>query len=257
MSKKSSSGISKRKQRNTQSNVAGTAATSQQAAQGDMIRGVSQVQIDQLRGTRDHQSAGSIDWITIQQDYKRVGITITDDEARDIHTSIKHFSFGYDTAMRKARALQQLGREHDLTSEQKEYLRQYALCEEYCRVAPIYPSTKQSMIYRGIKFSTITPDYSAGIVALKVGDKWNADGMPSSYSTRLTVAKDFSYHAGQKGIIMHMPTKGLKNSPSIKGISSFPSEDEVFVADYNWKVAKISDQRQQGDGYYHIYLEHA
>lgn len=221
------------------------------------VHGVPQSQIDQLKGTRDHQSAGSITWQTIQEDYKRVGITITQSEAEYIHASIEHFSYGYDTIMRKAWVLKQAGREHDLTMEQKIYLKQYEMCAEYCKIAPVIPSTAHSTIYRGIKFSTQTPEYAAKIVALKVGDSWNVDGMPTSFSTSLSTARKFSHHGGKKGIIMHMPTQALKNSPSIRGISSFPSEDEVFVADYGWKVAKISDQRQKGDGYYHVYLEHS
>ena len=110
-------------------------------------------------------------------------------------------------------------------------------------------------IYRGIKFSTKTPEYAQGLVNLKPGDKWDVNRMPTSFSTSYDTARIFSHHMGRKGIIIHMPTQYLKNSPSIKGISDCPGENEVFVADYNWKVAKIMDQRGNGDGYYHIYLK--
>ena len=79
--------------------------------------------------------------------------------------------------------------------------------------------------------------------------------MPTSFSTSLQTAKDFSHHASRKGIVMHMPTKGMINTPSMKGLSQIPHENEVFVTDYKWKVARISDQTKKGDGYYHIYLD--
>ena len=81
--------------------------------------------------------------------------------------------------------------------------------------------------------------------------------MPTSFSTQISVAKSFANNStnGIKGIIMHMSTKGMKNTPSVKGLSHFPGEHEVFCTDYSWKVVKIDDQRQNGDGYYHIHLD--
>ncbi|MBQ3585757.1 MAG: hypothetical protein II964_03470 [Synergistaceae bacterium] len=224
----------------------------QAVASGDMVRGVPQSQIDQLRGTRDHQPDFSMTWETVRDDYARVGIAITEQEARDIALAVNHYTYQHDTKMRKAWNLEQAGRVHDLTPELQKELADYKLIAEYCKVAPVLPSSKYSTVYRGIKNSTITPQYSQAIYALKVGDSWNVDGMPTSFSTEKNVARGF---AGYNGIIMHMPTKGMKNTPSMKGFSVFPGENEVFVTDYNWKVARISDQRQNGDGFYHIYLD--
>ncbi len=219
------------------------------------VRGVPQSKIDQLRGERDHIPSSQYTWQVIRDDYARVGITITEEEAKYIKRAVGDYTCGHDTDMRKALRLKQTGREHDLTSEQKIYLKQYEAIAEYCKVAPVLPSSKHSIIYRGIKRSTITPQYTAGILALKKGDTWNVDSMPTSFSTKIGIAMGFSHHNGKNGIIIHMPTAKMKNTPSIMGLSHYQGEYEAFVADYNWKVAGISDQSKQGDGYYHIYLE--
>ena len=222
------------------------------ARREDTVRGVAQSTIDKLRGTREHQNPQSITWKTIQEDYQRVGITITEQEAKDIRESIRFFSYLGDTKMRTALSAQRAGRV--LTEDQKGYIEQYKRCMEWCKVAPVIPSDKYHTIYRGIKFSDKTPEYSQKIFALKPGDTWDVDRMPTSFSTSIQTAKSFSYNGSKAGMIIHMPTQGIKNSPSLTGISHFPGEKEVFVADYKWKVANISDQRQHGDGFYHIYL---
>ncbi len=254
MSKKSSSGISKRKQRNTQSNVAGTAAASQQAAQGDMIRGVPQSQIDQLRGTRDHKPANQLTWQDVKDDYARVGISITDSEAQEIRNAVAEFSGSAYGEMRKAWALNAMGRAHDLTTQQQALLKRYQMCDEYCKVAPTYSGTGVYSLHRGISkgYDAKTQAYAAQIFALKPGDSWNHDGMPGSFSSKLSTAKSFA--SGPGGIVFHVAAKNVKNAPSIKGISCCDWEDEILVGDYKFKVSGISDQRQKGDGYYHIGL---
>ena len=249
---KGNSGIKRsNKVNNTQANVT---QTSQPNRPEETVRGVPQSQIDALRGTRGH-SATSYNWHTIQDDYARVGISITEAEAKEIRNAILDFSYLHDTEMRKAWKLRQAGREHDLTPLQKKELKKYDLCAEYCKVAPLLPSGKYPTIYRGIKFSTITPEYAKNLTSLKVGDMWNVDGMPTSFSTSRSVAEAFSKHQGKKGILIHMPTKGLRNTPSIKGLSYFSGEYEAMVTDYNWRIVKVDDQRTTGDGYYHIHLD--
>ena len=88
----------------------------------------------------------------------------------------------------------------------------------------------------------------------KVGDTWNVDNMPTSFSTKEQVSKNFSSHMGKKGILVHMPVSKIKNSVSIAGISQFWGEQEVMVADYNWKIGKI-DNQLNNNGYYNIYLK--
>ena len=216
------------------------------------IRGVSQSEIDKKRGTRDHLQPGELTEKMIQDDYKRVGINITEDESKFIATALRDFSFGHDTDMRKAKSKQQKGMK--LSELEKGYLSQYDAIEEYCKIAPIYPKNSHATIYRGIKISTITPEYAKNLMSKKVGDTWNVDNMPTSFSTKEQVSKNFSSHMGKKGILVHMPVSKIKNSVSIAGISQFWGEQEVMVADYNWKIGKI-DNQLNNNGYYNIYLK--
>lgn len=231
----------------------GGKTASKQTAPVDMVRGVPQSEIDKLRGTRDHQAAGSISWQTIQDDYKRVGIPITDKEAQDIAQAIKDFSFLHDTDIRKA--MNKYNQGLSLRPSEQKYLAQGLAIQEYCKVAPLLPSSQHPVIYRGVKFSTKTPDYVKGLLALKAGDKWDVDKLVTSFSTSKTVAQDFSYLNGKKGIVIHMPTTGMKNFTSIMGISHFPGENEVLFNDYAWKVGKVVDNLGTG-GYYEIHLVH-
>ena len=215
------------------------------------IRGVLQSEIDKKRGTRDHLGPHELTWKTIQDDYERVGINITDEEAGFISKAIHDFSFKHDTDMRKAKSKEQKG--IALNASEKQYLSQYNAIEEYCKVAPVY-SGKTETLYRGIKISTITPEYAKNLMSKKVGDTWNVDGMPTSFSTEKHVSENFSYMAGKKGILVHMPMSKVKNSISISGASQFWGEQEVMVANYNWKIGKI-DNQLDNNGYYNIYLK--
>ena len=235
----------------------GGKGTKSQTAPMVMIQGqqISQAVIDANRGTRDHMQMKSTTWQDIQADYARIGVTISEEQAKKIYTAVRHFTFLHDTKMRKAWKKEQDGR--SLTPLEQKELEEYKLCAEYCKIAPTIPSSNYDYVYRGIKFSSTTPEYAQRLVSLKVGDSWDVDGMPTSFSTSFQTAKYFSMNmtTGTKGIVVHMPNKTLKNAPSIKGISHYPGENEVFVADYNWKISSISDQRTTGDGYYHLYLE--
>ncbi len=222
-------------------------------ASGDIVRGVPQSQIDQLRGTRDHKPANQLTWQDVKDDYARVGISITDTEAQAIRDAVQTFSGSSYGEMRKAWALNAMGRAHNLTPEQQKLLKQYQLCDEYCKVAPTYKGTGVYTLHRGISkgYDAKGQAYAAKIFALKPGDSWNHDGMPGSFSSDVSTAKMFG---GYGGIVFHVSVKNIKNAPSIKGISNCPGENEILVGDYKFKVSGISDQRQKGDGYYHIGL---
>ena len=219
----------------------------------DAVRGVPQSQIDQLRGTRDHLDYHELTSKVIQDDYARVGITISSAEAQKIRQAITRYTGDSYIDMRKAYSLERAGRTHDLSSYQKGLLADYKMCMEYCKVAPTYqPSKNQTFVHRGIKNDGSA--YAKKMMSLKVGDTWNVDGMPTSFTTRLQTAKNFADNGLNKGLVVHLPIKNLKNSPSIRGASVFEHEFEVFVADYSgWKVSKVTNE----DGAKNIYFDYA
>lgn len=220
---------------------------------GPTVSGVPQSQIDKLKGTLDHQAAHSITWQDVQAQYAKVGINITQQEAKAVHDAVTAFSGSGYTPMRTAMSKFQKG--VSLTSQEQQWVDKYKLCEEWCKVAPTFSSSNHSVIYRGISKGW-TPEsvaYAQKLMALKVGEQFNLDHMPSSFSTKYSTAKSFAF--GKGGIIVHLPVSSLKNSPSIKGISLHSGEDEILVSDYGTKISKIDNQVVQGDGYYHIYVQ--
>ncbi|MBR0251157.1 MAG: hypothetical protein IJQ77_08745, partial [Synergistaceae bacterium] len=118
------------------------------AASGDMVLGVLQSEIDKLKGTQDHQSPYSIKWQDVKAQYAKVGITVTDQHAQDVYNAVQSFSGSGYTPMRTAMSKFQKGL--PLTQQEHVWLDRYKLCEEWCRVAPVFASTKTSVIYRGI-----------------------------------------------------------------------------------------------------------
>ena len=215
-----------------------------------LLHGVSQMQIDSLRGIRDHQTGRSVTPNDIKKDYLRVGISITDEQADEIFSSINLFSTDSGCkGMREARFNENEGKK--LTPIEQKYLAQYKLCEEYCKIAPTFSSTTVPVVFRGIHKSSKHKHFE-NLLSLRPGDLWDMDKMPTSFSSDYAWAKMF---AGSHGIIIHTASKNLKNSTSIKGISEYSYENEILVADYNWIVSSIDDQRDNGDGFYHITLE--
>ena len=181
-----------------------------------MCTAVPQSEIDKLRGTRDHQAAGSITWQDVQAQYAKVGIPVTEQYAKEVHGAIQAYSGNG---------------------------------------APVFSSSKYSVIYRGIS-SGYTPEgvaYAQKLMALKVGETLDLDHMPSSFSSKYITAQAFA--SGKGGIIIHAPVSSLKNSTSIKGISVNSGEDEILVANYDAKISKIDNQLVNGDGYYHIHVQ--
>ena len=217
------------------------------------VRGVSQSEIDAKKGTQDHQPPNTITWQDVQAQYAMVGIQVTDQYAQDVHKAIASFSGSGYTPMRTAKSKFQKGLPLSLSEQQ--WLDRYNLCEEWCKVAPVFSSPKSSVIYRGISsgYTPASKAYAQKIKSLKTGDILDLDGMPSSFSTQFHTARAFA--SGKGGIIIHMPTSSLKNAPSIKGISLNSGENEVLVSDYGSKIMRIDDQTVQGDGYYHLYVQ--
>ena len=190
------------------------------------VRGVLQSEIDKLRGTRGH--GYYMNGEDVQEDYKRVGIDISKAVADEIYWSIRNFSGDDYTYMRMSAKKEMQGKE--LSQYEQKLLNRYKLVMEYTKVAPTYKGDEK-FIYRGIKNSG--SKYSKSVLALKPGDKFNFDKMPTSFSTNPDRADDF---AGYKGIVFKLPTKKLKNSVSIKGMAKYSSEDEVLLGDYDFKI---------------------
>lgn len=210
----------------------------------EMIQGVSKTRIDELRGLRGHEGKQAITEETVKKDYERVGINVSEEYAHEVHKAIYDFSRGKYEYMRDAFLKNKRG--EDLDEDEKEYLRRYALCGEYAKIAPTYEGTG-SEIYRGIVNSG--SKYSQRVLSLKVGDTFNLE-MPSSFSSDKDVAKDF---AGRGGIIFHISDTDLLNSPSISGIADIHAEYEILVSDFLWEVVKIDPQGI--DNRYHITLK--
>ena len=228
----------------------GRGASSGKKSSGDSVRGVPQSTIDKLRGTRAQMKPYQQTWQVVQEDYKRVGINISEQEAKEIWGAVRTYTGGVYSEMKSAYALEQQGRAKDLDSYQKKLLAQYKLCMEYCKVAPTVELPAGYEVSRGIKgYGT----YASKLKSLKVGDSLDFDKMPTSFSTKPSVA--FGW-AGSGGVVIHAPASKLKNTPAIMGMSKVPFEYEAFVADYNWKVVKIVDKTKlKSDGRYHIYID--
>lgn len=216
------------------------------------VHGVPQSKIDKLRGTREQMKPGEQTWEVVKEDYARVGIQVTDEYAKGVWSAVNNYTGSGYFDMRKAYALERGGRLHDLDAHDKDLLAQYKLCMEYCKIAPTVKLPSGYEVSRGIPENGST--YTQGLLALKVGQKWDVDGMPTSFTTKPSVSHNW---AGHGGIVIHAPASALKNTPAIRGMSAFSNEYEAFLADYNWKIGNISDQRKEGDGRYHIYLEPA
>ena len=226
----------------------------------ELVQGVSQEQIDKLRGTRDHQDI--LYDQDIINDYARVGITINKEQAQFVREAVYDFSSTKYEDMRNALSKERNGEQ--LSIYERNMLNDYKLREEYCKIAPVYQG-KNTEIYRGIQ-AREGSDYAQKLMNLKVGDIWDLDKMPSSFSTDKSVARD--YASVTNGIMIHASTKNLKNSPSIQGLARHKGEKEILVAKYDWKITKIDDQRIVDDptksifeqrlgkdGFYHVYIE--
>ena len=216
-----------------------------------MIHGVPESQIDKLRGYREPMEQASQTPESIREDYARVGIEVTPAYASQVWHAINYYTGGSHHDMREAYRLERSGHSSELTYDQQRFLADYKLCMEYCRIAPTVKMPAGAEVIRGVRVREGSA-YSQGLLNLKVGQKYDVDSMPTSFTTSQSVAKMF---ANFGGIMIHAPAGKLKNAPSIRGLSGVATEDEVFMADYGWKVSRISDQRAKGDGRYHIYLE--
>ena len=213
----------------------------------EMIRGVSKDEIDRQRGFRKHSGAGEITEQDIQSDYKRVGIDIDIDEAKKVLGAVRDFSGSYYTDMRKAFMKSSKG--ESLSSYEQEMLDKFNLCGEYTKIAPVYQSDNTGQeIYRGLRNNG--SDYAKMLLGLQPGDTFDLQ-MPSSFSSTMARSEGF---AGNGGIMLHVASDDIRNAPSIRGISHFPSEDEILVNDHLWEVVKVNDERSKSQGFFHITL---
>ena len=219
------------------------------------VRGVSQMTINKKRGTLEHDFDNEFTASDIQAQYAQVGISISSQEAEDIYDAVRYYSKeGYDAMIQSWRKNQSGA---PLSSVEKRNLEQYKLCEEYLKVAPTFTygsGDQQGEVYRGVYrgFNAEGAAYFNQVLSLKPGDKWSMEKRPTSLTSSFDIAQEF---AGRQGAIIHLPVKKLKNSVSIVAISPSMSEREVFSADYDWKVSRVSDLRNTSDGFYHIYLK--
>ena len=223
----------------------------------EMIRGVSQDEIDNQRGLRGHAEAGSITAEEIMNDYKRVGINIDMKEAQKIHSAIQNFTGTGYSSMHNVYLKFLKGKSYPEGTSGYKLLEQFKLCSEYTKIAPTYQGVGQE-IFRGVR-NAAGDRYSHMLLGLKPGDEFNLQ-MPSSFSSDKLQARGF---AGLGGILFHVDDTDIKNAPSISGVSVSPHEKEILVNDQLWEVVKVDDQRHAPgvlyepgkDGLYHIMLK--
>ena len=213
--------------------VEGTAGDSSKTVDEETIRGVRKSVIDSLRGKRAHAKKPH-EWNadTVKADYARVGIAITDDEAREIYSAIDDYSGAGFSKMRKAFLKNRSGKV--LNSIEEKNLSRFGLIEEYTKVAPIHENRERAL-YRGIKNHGSA--YAKTLLDFEVGDVFDLE-MPSSFSSKEGVARNF---AGYRGIILRVEDASWHDTPSISGFSRFFLEKEALVGDSLWKVLKVFD----------------
>ena len=227
-------------------------STAQSSAEKEStVRGVPQSVIDNLRGTRGHMAPGEQTSDVIQQDYAKVGINISAQEAQRIYDDLRDYTLDGFAFIREAWLKQQRG--ETLTSQEQNYLKGYSLINEYTHIAPTMKINANDQVYRGISNDNLS--YSKKLSALKSGDTFDLD-RPSSFSTKAMVAEMYAdwgnLIGGIQGFILHINGKDLHHSPSISGLSYYISEDEVLVNDRMWRVKATNMDTYN---HKHIYLE--
>lgn len=225
---------------------------------GEMIRGVTKGEIDQLRGVRGHGEEGTITVDVIMGDYKRVGIEISREEAQRVYEAVRAFTGTGYSQMREVFLKSLKGKVYPEGTDGYRLLEQYKLCDEYTKIAPTYQGTGKE-IFRGV--SNSGSEYSKKLLGLRPGSEFDLQ-MPSSFSSSESTARGF---AGGSGILLHVSDTDILDAPSIDGLSVNKGEYEVFVSDRKWEVVKVEDSRLapgqiydptfQKDGMYHITLK--
>ena len=211
--------------------------------ENDTVRGIPQTEIDKIKGTRGLMKKYSDwTWQVVQEDYKRIGINISKNEAKDIFYSLRAWNSPLYENMRSAEFKFRKGEK--LNSEEYVHFTRFHNVMEYIKIAPTFADNKKSgFIYRGVKDDG--SDYSQKILALKPGEKFDLSKIPSSFSTSLNIAHTFGVAQRdgkqQPSIIFKLPASRLKNSCAVPN----PTEKEVLVSDYDFKVAKIEDKPYQ------------
>lgn len=203
------------------------------AAAEETIRGVRKSIIDSLRGERAHaKKAHEWNAATVKADYARVGISITDEEAKEIYSAIDDFSGPGFSMMRMAFVKNRNG--ETLNPLEQKALSRFNLIEEYAKVAPIHKNTANAL-YRGI--TNHGGRYAKNLLDLKTGDIFDLE-MSSSFSSKEEIARKF---AGYRGIILRIEDASWHEAPSISGFSQFFSEKEALVSDKFWRILRVFD----------------
>ena len=113
---------------------AGSNSTAQPPAEKEStVRGVPQSVIDSLRWTRGHKAANKLTEQTIQEDYARVGINISLEEAKKIREAV--FKYSKDNYSEMIDAWEKRKEWKTLTQPEQDWLKEYDLVGEYTRVA--------------------------------------------------------------------------------------------------------------------------
>lgn len=211
----------------------GMAEKSPKAIIEEVIRGVRKSVIDNLRGERAHAKMAH-EWNvdTVKADYAKVGITITDDEASEIYSSISDFTSSYYSIMREA--FKKNAESKALDFYEREALSRFNLIVEYTKIAPVHKN-EAGALYRGVMNRGET--YTKGLLNLAVGDIFDLE-MPSSFSSEVEIA---AVNAGDRGVILRIEDASWHEAMSITGFSQFLFEKEVLVGDRFWKVLKVFD----------------
>ena len=150
----------------------------------EMIRGVRKSVIDRLRGKRAHAKKAH-EWSadTVKADYARVGISISDEEAKEISSSINDYTGHHYTEMRHA--VQKQAQGLPLTEYETRELEHYKQVTEYTKVAPVYHG-ETKILHRGIKGGG---EYAKKLRTLVAGDDFDLE-MSSSFSSSEKIAKN-------------------------------------------------------------------
>ena len=119
----------------------------------ESINGIIKQEIDQLRNKRGHMDSRELTAKIIREDYKRVGISLSEEDARRVHASVNSFTGNSYKDMRKAFNKYRDG--GTLNSYEAEMLNMFMDATEYSRVAPTYQGSGKEL-YRGISRGGIT-----------------------------------------------------------------------------------------------------
>lgn len=151
---------------------------------------------------------------------KSSGKKVSEKAAREMYITINNYTGTSYSTIRRA----------FVDKKPPESYQQAMALEKYIRLSPKWGGGE---LYRGIKL-----DYEQ-MSQFKVGQTLTMKG-PSSWSSRRSLAEDFTGGLNVLGVVFVLPktTRGA----SVKHLSEFPSEDEVLVSGKaKFKIKKITE----------------